>query len=493
MTQRYPTPDEVLAILLSTARYLGSRYGVTINVAKGSAKWIRYKAIAEVISIAIQNGKISTDAVSPLRATGQDLIDLAGQFGVYKRPATKGAGRVTVGVLLPATSTAVPLGYRCTSAYGITYETTALATVSDGDTVPVRAVTAGEDTDLAAGELVTWNSASVAYLDQKATVAVGDIDGGRNEDSEEVLRARLLRRLGFPSVGGNWAQVAEWAEEGSAAVDFAAVYPSARGPASFDVAIMGDADDRVLNSETIAIVDANIRANKPGSADPNTTSVAEEELDIIVNISAPLPRNAGGAGGGFVDAEPYPSDADSAFANVTAVGAATLTVDSTSADLPVVGKRIAIWDATNEAMLLFSITSVAGSSGAYVLGVDNIDGLTNVAVGAYVSAQMVNIADYAATLVSAVESLGPGEKSDDVDVLTWARRKPGPDQERPYTLTSRQLTTLENAYTEISNINYAARYATGTTTTQKTPSVPSVVTLPPKILKAKHISFRYQA
>jgi uncharacterized phage protein gp47/JayE len=491
---RFPTVDEIRAQILSDIRYGLAKIGITANVAKDSEYWHRAGAIAKRVSIAIANGKFALDAINPLRAKGQDLVDLAAVFGVTPRPAASAGGYLVVKVLKPATSVTITAGYACSSAAGVRYKVVTDTVCADGSAVQVVAIDKGKRTDLAAGAVVTWEQASIAFLDQKASVDPGGIDGGQETDSEEVLRQRLLRRLGFPGVGGNWAQVEEWAEKASAAIAFAAVYPAMRGPASYDIAVVGAASDQVLNATVQALASNAIVAEHPGHVSVNVTGITLQELDVVINLGLPLPKLAGGVGGGWVSLTPWPSTADPTVkGKITAVDTSqlTITVSSTSSDVPAVNQQIAIWDYKNKLMKSFTVTAVSGSSGAYVLTLDtSTSDMAFIEANMYVSPAAEKLQQYADAFVAAVAALGPGEKTDDVDLLRFARRKPGPDIDRPYNLTSRQLDAITKAFSEVSDASYAARYETATTNTRTSPSVPSVVSTSPRRLALKHLAFR---
>ncbi len=505
MSLTYPTEDQIRSQLLSDIFYGLAKFGIRANVAENSELWHRANAFAKRVSVAIANGKIGLLAVSPLRAKGKSLVDLAAVFGVFPRPASAASGFLICKVLLPAVSVLVTAGYACTSAKGIQYAVTSDATVATGGLVRVLATTSGKRTDLAADAIVTWNSAAIGFLDQKAVVAPGGLDGGKETDDEETLRARLLRRLGFPGVGGNWAHVEEWAEGASAAIEFAAVYPTIRGPGSYDVAVLGDDAAPVLNGSVQNLAAAAIIAQHPGHVSLNVTSVVLQQLDVVINLGLPLPKLAGGAGGGWVDPAPWPSTNESGVhAKVTAVDtiAKTITVDSTNADAPTANLQIAIWDyAAKDAdgnpapqFRRFGVLGVTGMSGAYVLKLDagTSDAMAFIETGMYVSPAADHLRQYADAFVAAVGKLGPGEKTADPDLLVYARRKPGPDVERPYTLTSRQLDAITEAHVEAADASYAARFDTGTANTRTTPSVPSLVSAPPRKLGLEHLAFRAQ-
>lgn len=495
-----PTPSELHAQLREDVFYATKvATGVGVNVKEGSELWYRLKAFSDRMSVAFANGQLRLSQLSPYRAQGQDLLDLAAFWGITARPASKSSGFGTIALEPGYSSVTIPVGFKASSPTGARFETTAAyAGAVAGDTVAIEATVAGAN-DVQPGEVLTWDSAAVAGLKPSLTVTASGIDGGRDEDDVETVRARLLRKLAFPATGGNWAQVAELAEEASAAVVRAFVYPTSRGPGSYDVAILGDDDDPILDTTTQQLVSNHIAANMPGDGTAtdaiNVTSVALEPLDVVIDIAVPYPTLAGGVGGGFVSATPWPSDAETGpnvWAEVTDVGPDWIEVNSTSADPPKDGDRFGVWNDTSEEMLEFSAVSVGGSSGAYVITVDSnqVSKLSQVAVGARCSAWMEHIATYASSFVAAVKELGPGEKTDDVDILRYARRRPAPDVEWPYALTSTALAAITNSRSEVFDISYASRTETGTTTTRTTPSVPATVADAPNKLTVANLSFR---
>lgn len=490
----YPTPEEILNQYLSDVRYGYERIGVVANVSKGSEPYIRGQALANRISIAIQNNKLALADVSPLDASGDALVELAGVFGVTKRPASSASGNVKIEAIGVATVT-IPAGFKCTSPSGIQYQTTGSFTVPNGGSVEVQAVSAGADTEQVSGTVLTWDSAAIGALGQNCTVDAGGIDGGSDEDTEEVLRRRLIQRLSFPEVGGNTAQVVSFAEEATSAVQAAFVYAAVRGPSSYDVAVTSTSADRSLSAANLSIVTNNILANMPGSADLNVTSVEAEQLDVVLNCALPLPVNAGGAGGGWKDAVPWPSTNDGVvYAQVTAKPSPNvIEVNSTAADPPLNGQRFAIWDYVNSKMLRFTILSVAGGPGAWLITRTNdSDPFTSVDIGSYCSADAVNLSAYATQFNEAIALLGPGQKTTSQDILPRAKRQPGPDFTFPTDLTNATLNNVLSQNDEMLDLNYAARYETGTVTTRFSPSIPLTTADPPKVLAMKYFAIRAQ-
>ena len=498
----YPTPEEILNQLLSDLRFSFDILGITKNVKPNSEAWIRAKAIADRISIAIANNEIVTGDFNPLTAVGEPLEDLSAVFGVTRRPASKAAGNVIVGVT-GAAPVVIPLGFLITSAEGNEYETTAALAVSDGDRIEVISTGTGDDQDVAANATMTWNSAAIGALAQTALVDAGEIDGGADEDDDETLRRRLIQRLSFPQVGGNTAQIADFAEDATAAVERAYVNAAVRGPGSYDVAVTAAGGDRTLSNANVNIVANAIVGSMPGHADLNVTSVNQQQVDIIIDVDLPLPVNAGGAGGGFKDSVPWPSDLETGpnvFAEITSKIVNTITVNSTTPDTPKIGQRFAVWNPTggddgDGNFEEFTISFVSGSTGAFVITIDtsNSGSLAFITVGMYCSAGADRLQDYGSTFRDEILRLGPGEKTTNVDIVPRANRFPKITTEDPVALTSllfSPLTDQDDGFTEIEDIDYAGRFDTGTKTARTTPSTPATTADAPRILTLKHLAFR---
>jgi uncharacterized phage protein gp47/JayE len=488
----FPTPAELRDGILRRVAYSYQRQGLTANILPGSDRYITAEAVASRLSIPLANSQTANTDRDPLNATGQALEDLAEVYGVTKRDASKAAGYVTVTITGTAT---IPAAFRCTAPDGQKYDTTTTTVGAiTGTKVEVQAVEGGEASNQDADVIMTWDSTSIGNLKQTAVVDAGELDGGADADDDETLRQRLLDRLSFPQGGGNDAQVKAWAEEASAAVDKAYVYPAVRGAGSFDIAVTAEGGDRTLASATVAEVAAYVRGKVPGgSIDVNVTTVAPQAMDIIVYLSLPLPQNAGGAGGGWRDGTPWPSGSFAAGTNdgkVTSYSAPTATVRTTTA--PVVGNQIGIWNPTNKKMYEYTVTVVGGVSGAYTIQVQDSNGATGFKVSpldAYVSAGAYSLATYADDLAEQIELLGPGEKTTNTDILPRGRRFPGTDVSNPSDLTSKLLSVLDREHEEILNITYAGRLITLTTTPQTSPTTPATTADPPSIFSLAYLSF----
>jgi hypothetical protein len=203
----------------------------------------------------------------------------------------------------------------------------------------------------------------------------------------------------------------------------------------------------------------------------------------VIAMSLPLPKVAGGAGGGWRDATPWPR----ANVKVTAYSNDIATVNGAVA--PAVGNHIGIWDPTEETMNEYTIATVSGS-GPWTITVQTGFGFDP--TGAYVSAGASRLGEYADALAAQYVLLGPGEKTDWPELLPLALRQPGADVAYPSDVTSVQLNAgLSGAtFPEILNAAYALSVETGTSTARTSPSLPSAVADPPRRLKLKHLAIR---
>ncbi len=488
---QYPTPEDVLNTILRALRFAYARRGLDINILEDSDHWYRAKFYADRVSIAIANNKLALADSNPLTATGDSLDTLAGIWGVTRRPASKAAGPV---IIRCAGTVSIPAGFQCTAGDGSQYQTITARTYATGASVQVIALVGGEAGNQDVDEELTWDSAAIGALRRVCVVGAGGIQDGAEADDDETLRERLLRRLSFPSVGGNWAFVAETAEGTSAAIRSAYVYMAAQGPASYDVAIVSDEGDRTLGVQTIAAVGSALDAVMPGQQRRTVTTVTPQEVDVVFEATLPLPQSAGGAGGGWLDDSPWPAEDTKITAYSTGTGIAT--VDSTTA--PTTGAHIGLWDAVtdtdNPVMHEYVITgSVGGSANAWTFQVQDGFGYDPTGGGTeepYVSAGAVNLVGYSEVILAEMRKLGPGEKTTSPEILPLARRHPSPDVQDPSDLTNRLCGAVMAAYPELA-IEYSLRVGTGTASpTVISPSVPSTTADPPKILVLKHMAVR---
>ncbi len=460
-----------------------SRRGAVANVLPGSEADAKANAIAQQAAIAFANNKVSQRNWSPLSSTGDALLEVCEAYGITPRPPGKAAGPVIVRVA-GGGSVSIPADFVCAGDDGTRYKTAGSnPSVSDGDTVAIIALDGGKNTEKPQGAIVQWESGSIAALKREAEVADGGLTGGRDADTEEVMRSRLIEKIANPGLGYNWAQVKTWAEEANSAVT-ASVYPCILGPSSVGVAIYKDDGDRVLDDPIVQEVLAYLSSKIPGQNRINVTSVEPEPTDVCIAAELESPVAFGGDGGGWLDARPWP--------NATTGEVEAVSYDSGTGELETnasgaltgiaIGTRIAIWDSTEgqERFYHYTVTEVTATSPITIKVLGNFQKDHS---GALISADAESLDAYGATALAAMRALAPGEKSNSNFVLPRALRKPSARAGQPSTVNSKFLATITNTHKEITGLAIANASPPGA------PTVPAAASDPPSMLTLNSLAF----
>lgn len=493
--QFYPTTEDVVNVYLRSVAGSARRKGIAYNVLPGSEAWLRARAIAAVVVPAFANNKLGLDAVNPLTAQGDDVINGAAAYGVNARPASPATGYITAQVVSGTVN--IPDGHPGTLTDGTAITVVgAHPAIANGDPVLVTTATTGVDANQTFNTPGTWDNASIGALKRNFTVAAGGLADASDADTVEEVRQQWLERLANPGKGGNWAHVCELARGASSSISSAWAYPGLT-PGSYGVAIMGGTGNGALSAAVVSQAAAAIVAELPGHTELNCTTITPQEVDVVIKVHAPLPKSAGGPGGGFLDANPWPNDTVP-IVKVTSFNATTGVIGTDGASLSglAIGNHIGIWDPSyvdasgNTVGKMYEfVVSEALDPGNVTIKVNG--GFPKDFTGCYISAGATNLVKWAESAVAAFATLGPGEKTTSVFLLPRAARKPDEAVRGPQRLESRILSDIQSAHDEISDIGWSARYATGTAVTLTAPSVPGSITDPPRRLTLKHLSFRY--
>jgi uncharacterized phage protein gp47/JayE len=453
------------------------RAGVTNpNVAPGSEIAIRGDAYASpVLEIMARNVALQ-DATMPDSALGDDLIRLARVWRGMEPSLGAGAqGNVRVttsGVVTYAKDS------ECRAADGLRYKVVTSTTTNNGGLVPVIGVDVGKRTERVEGVELTWTSPP-AGSDTKCKVGPGGLTNGADPDNNARLRRRFQDSLRHPAQSGSWAHYVEWAEA-NAAVQKAFCYPARRGPSTVDVVIAveptaetyysREASVALVNSVALAVVAAD-----PEHADVLTQSVTDEDVNVYLRATIPLPVEDGGSGGGWIDgtALHWPKYVATTPAHLEAAptNAMTIQVDTVAGgNTPLVGSRIAIWSRSRRKFVHTRIATVALSAG-FVYNLTLLDPIDTSILqsGDYISPDADKLDDYASTLIEQFATLGPGEETSSALLLPRSYRRPLVTESWPSALTSVQIGALSTAHTEITHV---------ATIAPSLPAIPTVATAP---------------
>ncbi len=185
-------------------------------------------------------------------------------------------------------TTVIPAGTVLQRSDGIELSTDADATIVAGTvTVAVTAVVGGGEGNTDAASKLTFVT-PIAGIDSTATVDVGGLIGGLDEENDDDLRARLLDRIQKPPQGGAKHDYIAWALEVSG-VTRAWCYPLEDGAGTVKVRFMMDDSygDGIPLAADVTTVNDYIDALRPvGLAVGGYTTVAPVAVPLDFTIAA---------------------------------------------------------------------------------------------------------------------------------------------------------------------------------------------------------------
>ncbi|PHM20928.1 MAG: baseplate J protein [Curvibacter sp. PD_MW3] len=204
-------------------------------------------------------------------------------WGITREAAAAATGSVT---FTKQAGAVIPAGALLQALDGVQYVTTADATESSptSATAPVAAVVPAAAGNRAMGQTLTLVS-PIAGVQPGALAAA--LVGGADEESDESLRASLLRRIQQPPQGGAADDYVTWALE-VPGVTRAWVYPGELGVGTVVVRFVRDNDvSPIPDSGEVAAVQAYIDARRPVTA--QVTVVAPVAVPLNFSISGLVP------------------------------------------------------------------------------------------------------------------------------------------------------------------------------------------------------------
>lgn len=216
------------------ARYLA--LGEDLDVTEGSDAYNELDALALELESLGLGAQEAANRVLLRFARGQDLDDFARDDGTARRPATSARRDITVSGPLSATTSIA--GATLSSLGGAVFRpidptTGATLTSIDTDgtgaaTILAECATAGLDGNVVVGAVLTWSSAPTGFA-ATATVVLASPSRARDgveQESDALLRDRLLERRAERPASGNRADWADWVGQVSG-VGRGFIYPRA--------------------------------------------------------------------------------------------------------------------------------------------------------------------------------------------------------------------------------------------------------------------------
>lgn len=445
-------------------------------------------AEANLHAIGLQNLALAQRDTTPLEAEEPKLDEWRQAFGLPVVPATAARGRIILETTGGAT---VPGGAQLTHAKGTRYAVAVTTTgVANYDEVEVTCLDPGEEGNLDPGEVLQFVAPPVNVKTRAVVSETDPLVGGADGEDSERKRDRILNRTENAPGGGNWGQLRQIAIDASPAVQGAYPYPALGGPASTKVVLtkrfVPSRRDfsRVPSSTLVTLVRDAIQTNAADSLGVVVQAVAEQAVNVSLQVTIPDSVLTGGDGNGWLDAAPWPGlNGDN---RVTVTGVASermITVSALTTAFPTAGQtRIAWWSPVDLAFVTRLVTVIGGATGAWVLTLDaplsSSDG-SLVAIGDYICPAAANLAAYGNTWRSVLEKLGPGENTADTARLPRSLRHPLTSSQDSPSLNATQIRALLNKHAEIQDVAYSYRSSVA-------PSIPTTIAAAPFVLVPNH-------
>ncbi|WIA55465.1 baseplate J/gp47 family protein [Sphingobium sp. WTD-1] len=206
----------------------------------------------------------------------------ASRLGIVRKAAIAATGAVT----LAGTNGAVaPAGSILVRADGVRFATMALATIAGGTaSVAVTCEDGGAAGAMAAGQTLTFQSPA-SGVQAVATVAVGGIIGGSDEETIEQLNDRVWERLRNQPAGGKSGDYVRWAKE-IAGVTRAWPYPNWNGLGTVKLLfVMDGREDIIPDPGTVALVAAKIAEERPVTAEVTVEAPIAQPLNFTIALT----------------------------------------------------------------------------------------------------------------------------------------------------------------------------------------------------------------
>jgi uncharacterized phage protein gp47/JayE len=221
--------------------------------------------------------------VFPDKAESEFLSDWAAVWGVVRKPASPAIGQVQV---KGTPNTGLIEDSLAKSQTGVTYKLAGVILPSGtGDVVAncqAEALEAGIVGNLAAGQKLTLIN-PVAGLSSELIVQAGGLAGGVDLESDEALRARLIKTIQEPPHGGNKADYEVWALEVQG-VEKALCFPTYSGLGTVAVAVWGLPENPILSNVTVAAAYEHLLENCPVTAGPGLYVFTPESMSVNFTI-----------------------------------------------------------------------------------------------------------------------------------------------------------------------------------------------------------------
>jgi hypothetical protein len=363
--------------------------------------------------------------VVPWYASSEWLEEYHGRLWIPggKLPGSGGSGAVTATAppgtwFVGSTTIGDPTAAIARDEAGNRYQAllTAQADPNGIATVLLVGLNTGDETNLDAGEKLTWIQNVPIGADINGVEVIADFRGGTPPETDSDYLRRLQDAIRYREASGNRAQFRAWARQASNAILDGFVNACAYHSGSVHVSIVqkrGTAKGPFGRIPSVGTIAAAI-----GYLVPPSSPVVPAQAYVVVSSVEPvfadptlllaMPR---GSSPGWMDPRPWPLY-QGAPALVTSIISPTVFRFAASSAPPVAAPRLMVWNvdiSEFEALSVSSVTSIGG--GIYQANLSAPPAVV-IAIGDRVSPRIGRAVDVAAATVDYFDSLGPGELID---------------------------------------------------------------------------------
>lgn len=248
----------------SVLRVLARVFAAAVHLLYGREVWISQQVI-------------------PDTAEEEYLERWAAIYGIYRIPATFAEGSLTVTGI---DETVIPEGTIFVAEGELEYVSTADATIDGTNaSVLVTCSTAGAIGSLSDGQALTLLS-PIAGLESSAVAEGEGLVAGFDAESDDELRARLLRRIQDPPHGGALPDYIAWAYEcPTVRAARAWAYANFLGPGTVGVTFAMDREDPIPTEEEVDDMTDYIESKRPVTAQVSVFAPIAQPIDFTIALT----------------------------------------------------------------------------------------------------------------------------------------------------------------------------------------------------------------
>lgn len=250
-----------------------------------------YAVAAELVSLYAQCDYVNRQCF-PQTASGEYLDMHAQMRGLSRGGAVKAQGYIRFNISAARSRDVyIPAGTRCMTASLVEYVTTADAFIPAGSLycdAHAKAINAGAVGNAAAGEVNIMQNAPVGISTVTNTLP---FTGGEDSESDESLRARVLKSYASIPNGGNAAYYKMLAQN-VAGVCEVAVLPRERGAGTVDIILSSNSG--IPTNSLVSEVSAAMEARREICVDVNVSAPTSTQLDVTAAITVASGYSAAG-------------------------------------------------------------------------------------------------------------------------------------------------------------------------------------------------------